>query len=216
MQRTMKPALLILILLFFAPQSAMVCCQETTEEVASFNLQAYTPARVLISYAYTSGFDVVNVSSMGKSLYKIMSGPTSIEFTAQDIDQYTFTVVIRYEAVVAQSLQIAVFSSTYAPQGMQLNVKGNIVQIKFALTVTKEPQYPSAQEVAEQVVRQVGDQLNDFRSQTTDILNAQTQNIETQWIIVVFNMLVSVAFIIIIVFWIYPTLKTLKREGEFR
>ena len=211
MWKTAKSTLLILFL-FLAQGTTIVRSQETTGEVASFNLQAYTPARILISYAYTSGFDVINVSSMGKSLYKITSGPTSIEFTAEDIDQYTFVVVVRYGAIVAQSLQIAVFSSNYAPEGIQLNVKNNVVQIKFTLTVTKEPQYPSAQAVAEQVVRQVSDQLNDFRSQTTDILEAQNKNIEIMWVIVSFNMAVSIAFIIIIIFWIYPQLRALRRE----
>jgi hypothetical protein len=208
-------ALLLSLLLFSSLSSITMVRGEEGAEVAGFNLQSYAPARILISYTYTNNFSVTDVSSIGKSLYKVISGPTSIEFQAQDIDQYTFTVEIKYAAIVTQSVQIAVFSAGYAPEGMQLNVKGNVVRLKFTLTVTEEPRYPSAQDVAEQVVLQVANQLNEFRRQTTDILDVHTKNIEMQWLIVGFTMAVSVAFVVILVFWVYPQLRRLQKERAY-
>jgi len=66
---------------------ALVRAEEETPAVAGFNIQAYAPARIVITYAYTNNFSVSHVSSMGKSLYKIVSGPTSIEFKAEDLDR---------------------------------------------------------------------------------------------------------------------------------
>jgi len=208
-------ALLLSLLLFSSLSAATITlAQEQEPEVAGFNLQAYAPARILISYTYTNNFSVTDVSSIGQSLYTITSSPTYIEFKAVDVDQYTFTVEIKYTTIVTQSIQIAVFSSGYAPEGIQLNVKGN-VRLKFTLTVTQEPKYPSAQEVAEQVVRQVGNQLDEFRRQTTEIVDLQTRNIEMQWLLIGFTMAVSVAFVIILVFWVYPQLRSLRGGGVY-
>lgn len=128
-----------LLLLLFANSPITVQGQEEEEVVAlSLSLQAYAPARIVISYTYTNNFSVSDVSSMGKSLYKIISGPTSIEFKAEDTDRYTFTIDIGYSAIVAQRIQMAVFSSVYAPEGIQLNVKSADVRIQFTLTVTEK------------------------------------------------------------------------------
>ncbi|MHA1711565.1 MAG: hypothetical protein ACTSUS_05825 [Candidatus Freyarchaeota archaeon] len=166
----------------------------------------------MISYAYTNNFSVTDVSSMGKSLYKIVSSPTNIEFRAEDVDTYTFTVEIKYAVVLTQSIQIAVFSSNYAPEGFQFNVRDDYVRFTFTFTVTAEPKYPSAQEVAEQVVRQVSDQLQEFRTQTEETLNLQTRNVEIQWLLVGFNMAVSAALLVFIVHWVWPMLKRLRSE----
>ena len=185
---------------------------EEESEVASLNLQAYRPARIVITYAYTNNFSVSDVSSMGKSMYKITSGPTSIEFKAEDVDRYTFTVEIKYSAVVGQSIQIAVFSAGNPPEGMQFNVKTDVVRLQFTVTVTEEPRYPTAQEVAEQVVRQVANELMQFRQQTDEMLQTQNRNIEVQWMILAFNMAVSVGLLAFIIHWVWPLIKRLRSE----
>jgi C4-dicarboxylate-specific signal transduction histidine kinase len=149
---------------------------------------------------------------MGKSLYKITSGPTSIEFKAQDVDRYTFTVEIKYATVVEQSIQIAVFSANLAPEGIQFNVKGSKVRLEFTLTVTEEPKYPSAQDVAQAVVQQVANELAEFRMQTDKTLETLTQNVATQWVLVGFTAAVSLAFLFVLVHWVWPILRRLSRE----
>jgi hypothetical protein len=193
---------------------ALVRAEEETLAVAGFNIQAYAPARIVITYAYTNNFSVSHVSSMGKSLYKIVSGPTSIEFKAEDVDRYTFTVEIEYAVVLAQSIQIAVFSANNPPEGIQFNVKDDYVKLDFTFTVTEEPKYPSAQEVAEQVVRQVAGELQEFRRQTDETLQLQTRNIETQWVLVGFNMAISVALLVFLSYWVWPTVKRLRSEAS--
>jgi len=211
LKRPKSDVALLLSLLLFSSLSSVTLARGDESEVASFNLQSYAPSKIIISYTYTNNFSVTDVSSIGQSLYTITSSPTSIEFKAEDVDQYTFTVEIKYGVTVTQSIQIAVFSSGYLPEGIQLNVKGSTARLKFTLTVTEEPSYPSAQDVAEQVVLQVANQLSEFRTQTTEIVDTQTRNIEMQWLLVGFTMAVSVAFVIILVFWVYPHLRRLQR-----
>ena len=199
----------LVLLLTLALLSSSLCtftveCKEEFSEVAGLNLQAYAPARIFISYAYTNNFSVTDVSSMGKSLYKITSGPTSIEFKAEETDRYTFTVEIKYAAIVTQSIQIAIFSSNYAPEGIQFNVKGDTVRIQFTLTVTEEPRYPTAQEVAEQVVLQVANELSRFETQTNKIVELQNRNLTTQWILIIFNLTVNVAALVVLLLWVRP------------
>jgi len=195
-----------LAVLLLSSSATMVSGQETSEDLG-FSLQSYAPARILISYTYTNNFSVTDVSSIGRSLYTVTSGPTSIEFRANQIDQYTFTVEIRYATIVAQSVQIAIFSAGYAPEGIQYNVKGNVVRLKFTLTVTEEPRYPSAQDVAEQVVRQVAQQLIQFEQQTSEIVEVQNRNLTTMWILIVSSLAISVALLLTMIVWIRPRMR---------
>ena len=204
-------SLILFASLFVTPVSADEN-GEAASEVASLNLQTYKPARIVVTYAYTNNFSVSDVSSMGKSMYKIMSSPTSIEFKAEDVDRYTFTVEIKYAAVVGQSIQIAVFSAGNPPEGMQFNVKTDVIRLQFTITVTEEPRYPTAQEVAEQVVRQVANELTQFRQQTDEMLQTQNRNIEVQWMILAFNTGVSVGLLIFILHWVWPLIRRLGAE----
>ena len=202
----------LIMLSFHLPVMPIHAKEDGSSEVASLNLQAYKPARIVITYAYTNNFSVSDVSSMGKSMYKITSSPTSIEFKAEDVDRYTFTVEIKYAAVVGQSIQIAIFSAGNPPEGMQFNVKTDVVQLQFTVTVTEEPRYPTAQEVAEQVVRQVANELMEFGQQTDEMLQMQNRNIEVQWMILAFNTGVSVGLLVFIIHWVWPLIKRLRAE----
>jgi hypothetical protein len=114
--------------------------------------------------------------------------------------------------VVGQSIQVALFSAGYPPEGIQLNVKTSTVRIRITLTVTEEPRYPSAQDVAEQVVRQVANQLMMFRHQTDETLQMQSRNIEVQWMILTFNTAISIGLLVFIVHWVWPLMKRLRAE----
>jgi len=213
--KRLKVRLSILFLILLSSFHLLIMpvhAENGSSEVASLNLQAYKPARVVITYAYTNNFSVSDVSSMGKSMYKITSSPTSIEFKAEDVDRYTFTVEIKYMAVVGQSIQIAVFSAGNPPEGLQFNVKTRVFRLQFTVTVTEEPRYPTAQEVAEQVVRQVANELTQFRQQTNEMLQTQSRNIEVQWMILAFNMGVSVGLLAFVIHWVWPLIKRLRAE----
>jgi hypothetical protein len=130
----------------------------------TFSLNSYAPAQIIISYAYTSSFNISKVSSVGLSLYKIISGPTSINFQASDVDVYHFSVDINYgNILVTQTIQIAVFSGNLPPDGTSFSVKASEVRFDFTLTVTKQPAYPSVNDVAQAVVNQLSNQLQQFQ-----------------------------------------------------
>jgi len=188
--------------------------EEATVSAVTMSLQAYAPARIVISYAYTNSFTVGNVSSMGRSMYKIVSSPTGIEFEGVDVDRYTFTADVGYGTVTDQLIQVAVFSADHPPEGIQYNVRGKVVKVTVALTVEKEPKYPTAEEVAEAVVNQISTQLQDFRTQTERIVETQNRNVMMQWVLIGFNACVSFAFLIILLFQVYPQLSRIRREED--
>ena len=198
-----KARLLLILFLSFlllAP-TAVSRAEETVGEAATLNLQAYAPARIVITYSYTQNFSVSDVSTLGRPEYKIISGPTSMEFKTGDTDTFTFTVEIKYPAILGQSIQIAIFSAGNPPEGIQINVKSSRVKLRFSLTVTEEPHYPSAQDVAEQVVRQVANELTLFKQDTKQIIDVQNRNLETQWIIVLFNLAINSSLLVMFIMW---------------
>jgi len=203
-----KCMLLLTSILFFSLMLPYVHAQSSVEgETASLNLRVYRPTRILITYAYTNNFSVSDVTSVGQSLYKITSSPTSIEFKAEDIDVYTFTVTIRYAEIVGQSVQIAVWSGDQPPQGLQINVKSTAVKIRFEVTVSEQPQYPSAQEVAGQVVQQITSELAAFRMQTNETLDMLNQNMLVQWFLIVFCAAATI-------FMLYALMQMKRRSAE--
>lgn len=202
----------LIVLLIAVNVNPAVCQDIGSYEVASFNLQAYLPARILISYSYTNNFSVTDITSLGQTIYKINTGPTSIEFKAEDaVDRYTFTVQIEYAEETTQSIQIAVFSGSHAPEGIQFNVKGKSIVIRFVLTVSEQPQYPSPEEVAEQVVVQVANELIQFESRINEVIKLQNRNLETQWIMVGVGLAINM--ILIVVFALFVRRGTVKVRG---
>jgi len=137
--------------------------QPTTLQRVTMNLNSYAPAKVFISYAYTSSFNISKVSSVGLSLYQIISGPTSIQFQATDVDSYHFSVVINYNVLVEQTIQVSTWSGDLPPQGTSFSVKANTISFDFTLTVTKQPSYPTVDQVATAVVNQLSNSLQQFQ-----------------------------------------------------
>lgn len=181
-------------------------------QMVKMDLQSYAPARVLISYTYTSSFNISQVSAIGKSLYRIVSGPTSIEFQAVDVDKYHFAVEISYAAQVEQSIQIATWSGSQAPNGLQISVKANVVRFDFTLIVTKEPQYPSVQEVAEAVVKQMSNSLQQFQVGQQKLVNQVSDTIVSIGTIAAIAF-VLVVVLLIVVFRLYRRVAALSERG---
>ena len=160
----------------------------------SMNLQSYSPARILITYAYTSSFNISKVSAVGMSLYRIVSGPTSVDFQAVDIDSYHFSVVISYQNImVEQNIQISTWSGSQSPQGTIFSVRANIIRFDFTLTVSKEPKYPSVDEVAIAVVNQLSNSLQQFQVKQDAFVAKISDTILS------IGMIAAVAFVLVIV-----------------
>jgi len=214
----MRKAYVLLFVAVFSllllPSSTATVSAETPSEVLSLNLRAYPPARILVSYAYTQNYSLSDVSSLGKSIYRHILSPTSIEFQAEDVDQYTFTATIRYAAIVEQSIQIAVFSGNHPPEAVQFNVKSDTVRIQFTLTVEQEPRYPTSVEVAEQVVRQISGQLEEFRYETRKVLDMVTHNLEIQWVIIGLITAVTAGYLVYFLFYVLPVVRQSKQTAS--
>jgi hypothetical protein len=197
--------------------SAQALASNTTTpaslQQATFSLNSYAPAQIVISYAYTSSFNISKVSSVGLSLYKIISGPTSITFQASDVDTYHFSVDINYgNILVEQTIQIASFSGTLAPDGTSFTVKANEVRFDFTLTVTKQPTYPSVNDVAQAVVLQVSQQLQQYQVKQDAFIAAISDTILTIGAIAAVAFALVIA-LILFMFWIHRKVVRLEEHG---
>ena len=179
----------------------------------TMSLNSYAPAQVLISYTYTSSFNISKVSSVGLSLYKIISGPTSITFQASDVDTYHFSVDISYgNILVEQSIQLASFSGTLAPDGTSFTVKANRIRFDFTLTVTKQPSYPSVNDVAVAVVNQLSSQLQQYQVRQDAFVSAISNTILTIGVISAVAFVLVIA-LILFMFWLHRKVVRLEEQG---
>ena len=189
-----------------------VADEATTVSAVTMSLQGYATARIVISYAYTNSFTVSNVTSLGRSMYKIISSPMGIEFEGVDVDRYTFTADVRYATVTDQLIQVAIFSAEHPPEGIEYNVRGKVVKITVALTVEKEPKYPTAEEVAEAVVKQMSDSLQQFQVQQQKLVNQVSDTIVSIGSIAAIAF-VLVVVLLIVVFRIHRRMAALSERG---
>lgn len=116
---------------------------------------SYKPAKLTFNYQYTHNHTIGSITTVGNSAYKHSGGPTFMEFIADDIDDYSFTVELQYSNMTSQTVLIGLFSGTLAPQGFAVTGSTDIFRIHVRLRVTEQPSYPSEEAVAKEVVRQV-------------------------------------------------------------
>ena len=178
----------------------------------TMNLNSYAPAKIFISYAYTSSFNISKVSSVGLSLYQIISGPTSIQFQATDVDSYHFSVVINYNVLVEQTIQVSTWSGDLPPQGTSFSVKANTVTFDFTLTVTKQPKYPTVDQVATAVVNQLSNSLQQFQVSQQNLVSVISNTVMAIGVIAVVA-LVLVVVLLLAVLRIYRKQASLVEQG---
>jgi len=172
----------------------------------SFNL--YAPAQIIVNYEYTNNFSATNVRTGGRGHYHISGDPTSLEFVADDVDTYDFTMVISYEVPIKQIITIAIYSGSQPPHTINLYVDTTEIILNFHLDVSEEPHYPTAEEVAEEVVKQVGSSIQSVYVSIENLMKATSNNIVYMWAMMIFVAIIAVASLTI-------ALKV-RREAEWR
>lgn len=164
---------LLLCLLFpIRPSGATII-----PHIYTLDLPLYAPARITINYAYTNNVSIYDISTLGQSMYKYTGGPTQVEFIAEDMDTYTFTVEIWYEKPVNQTVTVGVWSGTAQPmQGLAYESHFEHLIFHVTLRVTEEPHFPTEQEVAKATVAQIADELSQYYNQTEKLTQDLTNS----------------------------------------
>jgi hypothetical protein len=199
----------LLVPLFFLLLSAPPARGEELLRIPS--LELYAPARVVVSFAYTRNV-TIQVSTLGASLYKAVTGPTQIEFQTDSFDVYTLSISIQYEAPVNQTVVIGLFEGGRAAKGLELPMRGNSAQITMKLTVIEAPRFPTAEEVAERVLDRFRNEILRFEAGQRELVGGMTGTVTTMAGLSAIAFAVSVA-LIVAVFHIHGRVAELSEWG---
>lgn len=139
----------------------------------TLEIPCYAPTKIAFNYDYTHNHSIRDISTLGASLYTHTGGPTYIEFNAQDVDTYRFTIELKYTAPRNQTIIVAIWSGTLPMQGLQFKSHFETVVIWVTLRVMKEPTYPTDEEVAQAVIYQIQKDLQETYTAINDAISSQ-------------------------------------------
>jgi len=172
----------------------------------------YAPARLIVQFRYAQHVSgAVNVSTLsGRSLWTSQVSPVSFEFDAKDVDSYEFDLLFDYNSTVEQSLELSYWSGTLAPNTERYHVNTSSIWIHFRLVVNTEPVIPSKEAIAEQVVLQVKQDLQDYMGEIRNLTDQFTQAIYTMFALIVGSIISSILALIVA----FYAIRTAHQEGR--
>ena len=195
----MKRLVLPLVLLLFLAVLPKPSFSYIIPHIYTLDLPLYAPARITINYAYTNNVSVRDISTLGQSMYKYSGGPTQVEFLAEDIDTYSFTVEIWYTKPVNQTVTVGVWSGTAQPmQGLAYESHFEHLIFHVTLRVTEEPHFPTEQEVAKATVAQIADELSQYYNQSRQLTESISQITITVSILALVSAIVSIVSLLVV------------------
>jgi len=127
----------------------------SSEFEALIDWPCYKPTKITFNYAYTHNHSISDISTVGASLYKHSGGPTFIEFIAEDVDSYGFTIILRYNVSTSRNILVGLWSGSEPLKSLTLVAVANVFIIHVRLSLTEQPAYPTEIEVAREVVHQI-------------------------------------------------------------
>ena len=138
---------------------------------ASLDLQTYQTTKITFNFPYTNNASIGEVTTIGRGVYKYEGSATYLTFIVDDIDVYSFQLRIHYEAslptnqtlenqtATTRTVIVGLWSGTLPSAGYLYRSDATDFVITVRLGVTRQPTYPSKDEVAAEVVHQVEQKL---------------------------------------------------------
>jgi hypothetical protein len=188
---------------------------QAKENVTSIRLpvyELYAPAKVVISFAYTKNV-TIQVSTLKTSLYKATTSPVQVEFQAMDVDLYSVAVKVLYENItVRQTIQFAIFEGDRPAKGFEFDVASQGIVLDMKLSVVKQPQFPTAEEIGEVLWRQWHSELATFEARQQQLVSKLSDTAVTTGSLAAIAFGICVA-LILVVFRIYRRVAELSEWG---
>jgi hypothetical protein len=133
---------------------------------ASLDLQTYQTTKVTFNFPYTNNASIGEVTTIGRGVYKYEGSATYLTFIADDVDEYSFQLRIHYEAnqtagneTLVRTVIVGLWSGTLPSDGYLYRSDATDFIITVRLSVTRQPTYPSKDEVAAEVTHQIEQKL---------------------------------------------------------
>jgi len=164
---------------------------------ATYELNLYAPAKITIQFVYTENFTLTNVKTLGGAIWTEVGSPVSLEFHANDIDTYSFDVILLYKNRVQQTIQIGIWSGTIPPHALTAQHDTTAIRLHFKLIVATQPRPPTPNEVASAVVMQMQQYIQWQTDQITILTREFENNLYTMWIIIAISSINSLFCLII-------------------
>jgi hypothetical protein len=133
---------------------------------ASLDLQTYQTTKITFNFPYTNNASIGEVTTIGRGVYKYEGSATYLTFIADDVDGYSFQLRIHYESnqtasneTLSRTVIVGLWSGTLPSDGYLYRSDASEFVITVRLSVTRQPTYPSKDEVAEEVTHQIEQKL---------------------------------------------------------
>jgi hypothetical protein len=140
---------------------------------ASLDLQTYQTTKITFNFPYTNNASIGEVTTIGRGVYKYEGSATYLTFIADDVDEYSFQLRIHYgasptnqtvsnataNATATRTVIAGLWSGTLPENGYMYQSDATEFVITVRLGVTRQPTYPTPEEVSKAVVNQINQTL---------------------------------------------------------
>jgi hypothetical protein len=156
---------------------------------ASLDLQTYQTTKITFNFPYTNNASIGEVTTIGRGVYKYEGSATYLTFIVDDIDVYSFQLRIHYEtslpenqtsenqtATSTRTVIVGLWSGTLPSDGYLYRSDATDFIITVRLGVTRQPTYPSKDEVADEVMNKIEQKLVIQTEENRKLMEQATTN----------------------------------------
>lgn len=175
---------------------------ETATYEFGLDLQTYVSTKITFNFPYTNDHTIADIRTVGQSSYKHEGTGTTLTFIGEEVDIYSFTVILGYQNEtpglnVTKNVLVGLWSGNEAMDGYTISSAADIFVIHVQLSLTEQPSYPTPEEVSEAVVHKIEQDL----VEQTEMVNSLVARVETlQYTnMILLSIILSVTFCVAIV-----------------
>lgn len=203
----MKSTLLLLLLLLLFISVPKAEAYDAEPFAVSLEINTYIETKIVVSYAFTQNV-TSDAYSAGKSVWQVNIDPLVTSFITSAADKFTWHLTVAYDMVVAQGVTIAVFSGDEPVDTAEFDVETNQLTLDFSITVTEQPKYPTAEELADKSIEVLENKFAEYVAEMRRQNELSREHDTMQWVIVGITFLGFVAHVLV------PYAKMPKQEEE--
>jgi hypothetical protein len=150
---------------------------------AESEIHTYIETKIVVSYAFTQNV-TSDAYSAGQSVWSVTIDPLVTTFTTSAADRFVWNLIVTYDILVEQSITVAVFSGHEPVDSWSYPIKARKIILQFKVIVTPQPQYPTAEQLAEMSVEVLSNELEEYTSEMRRQNDVTAQNLTVQWLVV--------------------------------
>lgn len=147
-------------------------------------INTYIDTKIVVSYAFTQNV-TSEAFSAGRSVWQVNIDPLITNFETSAADRFTWDLTITYSMIVDQTVTVAIFSGDTPVNSWPFHIKNNQIIFHFDITVTEQPHYPTAEELADMSIEVLENKLTEYTAQIQRSNQIMSSNMVTQWGIII-------------------------------